>query len=73
MAAVLSNQRPCIVEEADRWDKLVAGGFRDLGLERLVQLGMEKKETLVRGGRSVSTVISSYCPAGRGFWRRKLL
>jgi hypothetical protein len=45
---MLSNQRPQIVDEADRWEKLVEAGFRDLGLERLVHAGMEQKAKLVR-------------------------
>jgi hypothetical protein len=45
---MLSNQRPQIIDEADRWEKLVESGFRDLGLERLVHEGIEQKAKLVR-------------------------
>jgi hypothetical protein len=45
---MLSNQRPRAVEEADRWERLVEAGFRDLGLERLVREGVEQRARLVR-------------------------
>lgn len=45
---MLSNQRPQVVDEADRWERLVESGFRDLGLEKLVHEGMEVKAKLVR-------------------------